>query len=456
MKKITIIYLLFVINLLNSQIIDLTNFASGFTNPVAITNAGDSRLFVVERDGIIKILNSNGSTNSTPFINISSLVVAGGERGLLGLAFHPNYSSNGYFFVNYTRTSDGSTVISRFSRDSGNPNIANPSSEEIILTISQPFTNHNGGSLAFGNDGYLYISTGDGGSGGDPNNNGQNLNTLLGKILRINVDTLPYTIPADNPFVGVAGLDEIWAYGLRNPWKFSFNRDNDNLWIADVGQNQIEEINKASPTDAGLNYGWRCYEGNNAYNTAGCAPSGTMTFPYITYTHAATGGCSITGGYVYTGTTYSGLQNKYIFADYCSNKIGFIDTTSASSITWSNTFSGNFSCFGEDINGELYVAGISNGTIYRIIDSNLSTIDWENSNLSIYPLPFKDSFTIKNPKNLDLYKLVIIDLSGKTIANFSLNNNIENNIFLPNISSGIYLATFFSKSGESYRTKLIK
>lgn len=456
MKKIITIILLLLFGTINSQIIDLINFASGFSNPVAIVNAGDSRLFVVERDGFIKILNSDGSINTTPFINISSLVIAGGERGLLGLAFHPNYNSNGYFFVNYTRSSDGSTVVSRFSRDSGDSNIANPASEEIILVISQPFTNHNGGSLAFGNDGHLYIGTGDGGSGGDPNNNGQNLNTLLGKMLRINVDTLPYTIPSNNPFVGITGLDEIWAYGLRNPWKFSFNKSNGNLWIADVGQNQIEEINKATPTDAGLNYGWRCYEGNSNYNTTGCAPMGTMTFPYFSYTHTATGGCSITGGYVYNGLNFPNLQNKYLFADYCSNKIGFIDTTNSSSITWSNTFSGNFSCFGEDVNGELYVAGISNGTIYKIIDSNLSVADWENSNLSIYPLPFKDSFTIKNPKNLDLDKLVIVDLSGKNIANFSLNNNVENNIFLPNISSGIYLAIFFSKSGESYRTKLIK
>lgn len=456
MKKKITIYLLFVMSILNAQIIGLTNFASGFSSPVAITNAGDSRLFVVERGGIIKVLNSNGSANTTPFLDISSLIVSGGERGLLGLAFHPNYDSNGFFFVNYTRSSDGSTVISRFSRNSTNPDLANSASEEIILIINQPFTNHNGGSLAFGNDGNLYIGTGDGGSGGDPNNAGQNLNTLLGKILRINVDNLPYTIPADNPFVGIAGLDEIWAYGLRNPWKFSFNRLTNDLWIADVGQNEIEEINKALPSEAGLNYGWRCYEGNSSYNTTGCAPIGTMTFPYTSYTHTATGGCSVTGGYVYTGSTFSGLQNKYLFADYCSNRIGYIDAISPSSITWSTTFSGNFSCFGEDVSGELYIAGISNGIIYKIMDTNLNTENWEESGLSLYPNPFKNSLTFRNTNNLNLENIIITDINGRTIKTISKIDSNDFLILLPNLTSGIYLVTISTFSGKIYRTKLIK
>src|SRR5690606_22631412 len=201
---------------------------------------------------------------------------SGSEQGLLGLAFPPDYQTTGRFYVNYTNTS-GNTVIARYNV-SEDPNIANPDGT-ILLTINQPYTNHNGGSLHFGPDGYLWISTGDGGSGGDPQGNGQNTNTLLGKMLRIDVSGDSYSIPPDNPFVGSDGRDEIWAYGLLNAWKFSFDRETNEVWIADVGQNQIEEINKRPSNQAGLNYGWRCYEGNNSYNTSGCAAPETMEFP---------------------------------------------------------------------------------------------------------------------------------------------------------------------------------
>ncbi|MCB0428039.1 MAG: PQQ-dependent sugar dehydrogenase, partial [Mangrovimonas sp.] len=216
--------------------IDIVEFANSFVSPVSIKNAGDDRLFVVEKRGWIKIVNTDGSVNATPFLNIDNLVIdTGSERGLLGLAFHPNYASNGYFYVNYINNS-GNTVISRFSRNVSDPNLANPNSETILMTINQPFSNHNGGDLEFGPDGYLYIGTGDGGSGGDPNGNGQNLNSLLGKMLRIDVDSgSPYSIPSDNPYVSDANpntLAEIWAYGLRNPWRFSFDSTTGDLWIA--------------------------------------------------------------------------------------------------------------------------------------------------------------------------------------------------------------------------------
>jgi glucose/arabinose dehydrogenase len=245
-----------------AQEIELEQFATGFTNPIEIVHAGDSRLFVVEQGGIIRILNADGSVNPNPFLNISNLVSTGSEQGLLGLAFHPDYDDNGYFYVNYTNTA-GHTVVARYSVNPTDPSLADATSQLPLLTINQPYENHNGGCLRFGPDGYLYIATGDGGSGGDPENRAQNLETLLGKILRIDVDNgNPYVVPATNPFMGVGGADEIWAYGLRNPWKFSFNRNNGDLWIADVGQNAVEEINKVVSNPGGLNYGWRCYEGN--------------------------------------------------------------------------------------------------------------------------------------------------------------------------------------------------
>ncbi|MDP5027802.1 MAG: PQQ-dependent sugar dehydrogenase, partial [Flavobacterium sp.] len=318
MKTLLSLGLLIVSFFGQAQTIALQSFATGLTSPVEITHAGDSRLFVVEQSGKIKIINANGTVNTTPFLNLTSLISTGGERGLLGLAFHPNYATNGYFFVNYTNTS-GNTVIARYSVSSGNSNIANTTGT-ILMTITQPYSNHNGGSIKFGPDGYLYIGMGDGGSGGDPGNRAQNINENLGKMLRIDVNSTIapyYTNPATNPYVGVAGNDEIWAIGLRNPWKFSFNRLNGDLWIADVGQGSVEEIDKVvNPLTAGLNFGWRCYEGNSTYNSTGCAPASTMTFPFTQYARSG-GACSVTGGYFYTGSMYPNFQNKYFFTDYC-------------------------------------------------------------------------------------------------------------------------------------------
>lgn len=436
-----------------SQTIGLTSFGTGFSSPVGIENAGDSRLFIVEQGGLIRILNTNGTINATPFLNVSTIISAGGERGLLGLAFHPNYVTNGFFFVNYTNTA-GNTVIARYSV-SGNPNIANTTGT-ILLTITQPYSNHNGGCIKFGPDGYLYIGMGDGGSSGDPENRAQNISENLGKMLRIDVNSTVspfYTNPPTNPYVGVAGNDEIWAIGLRNPWKFSFNRSNNDLWIADVGQNNYEEINKVSSTTAGLNYGWRCYEGNTAFNTAGCAAQSTMVTPITVVSHAA-GNCSITGGYVYTGTAFPNLIGKYLFSDYCNSRIGMVTSTGV--LTYSSTFPGNnFATFGEDNNGELYVAGIGNGIVYKIVDTSLTIPEFTINEYKIYPNPSKNEVYIEKPTNSYPTEVEIFDLNGKLIMSQKTDNIHKNTINTGLLSTGLYIMTIKNNLEETSTHKLL-
>lgn len=456
MKKALLYYLLMLSYLGQSQTISLQSFGTGFVSPVEITNAGDSRLFVVQKGGLIRILNADGTVNATPFLNLSSLVTTNSERGLLGLAFHPNYATNGYFFVNYTNLA-GNTVIARYTVSAANPNIAN-TNETVLMTITQPFSNHNGGTLKFGSDGYLYIGMGDGGSGGDPGNRAQNINENLGKMLRIdvNVPTAPfYASPSSNPYVGVAGNDEIWAVGLRNPWKFSFNRLNGDLWIADVGQDAIEEINKVvSPLpNSGINFGWRCYEGNSTYNASGCASSSTMSFPFVQYARFG-GACSVTGGYYYSGTAYPNFQNKYFFTDYCDNKIRMVDN--AGVITTTASFSGNnFVTFGEDVNGELYIAGITSGTVYKIIDSSLSESDFKNNGVSLYPNPAKGYFVIKSAETNLATKITLFDTTGKLLFSKKLTPNIENVIDTNLLAKGTYFVSVDTTNGTNYDTRLI-
>ncbi len=440
-----------------AQIIALQTYGTGFASPVAIEHpANDSRLFIVQQRGLIRILNTNGVTNTTPFISLVGTVSnSGNEKGLLGLAFHPNYVTNGYFYVNYTRLSDGATVIARYSV-SADPNIAS-TTETILLVIPQPFTNHNGGTLRFGPDGYLYIGTGDGGSGGDPGNRAQTITENLGKMLRIDVNSVsPYGIPPTNPFVGVAGNDEIWSIGMRNPWKFSFNRLNGDLWIADVGQDAVEEIDKiASPLpNTGLNFGWRCYEANTTYDTSSgtCPAYASTVAPFTQYTHAATAGCSITGGYFYTGTTYPNFQNKYFMADYCNNKIGTVN--SAGIITWTAALAGAFTTFGEDLNGELYISNSS--TVYKIIDSSLATDSFSKSGLSIFPNPVKNEFTLNNSNQINLSKAQVFDLSGKLLLSQNLINSESNLINISSFTTGLYLITIEDTFGNKHQTKLIK
>lgn len=439
-----------------SQTLTLQSFATGFSSPVAIVNAGDDRLFVVQRGGAIRIVQPNGTVLPTNFLTLtSSTVLSGGERGLLGLAFHPNYVNNGFFYVNYTRAGDGATVIARYSVDTNNPNIANPNSAQILLTIPQPFSNHNGGSLVFGPDGFLYIGMGDGGSGGDPQNLAQNQNSLLGKMLRIDVDGgSPYGIPADNPNVSNAFPNEIWAIGMRNPWKFSFDRITGDLWIADVGQNAREEINKVNaPLTPGLNFGWRCYEASLPFNTADCLSASNYTFPVAEY-NLGGGNCSITGGYVYRGSTYPNMVGKYFFADYCSNRIGWVNNNGGS-ITWSAAFTGNFVSFGEDINGELYIAGITNGVISQVIDTSLSTQDFAAQGLVMAPNPANTAFTIQNELQKPIQEITVTDLSGKTLWKQQVSTESYYTVSTQNWSKGYYIVTVTQTDGHSFHSKLI-
>jgi glucose/arabinose dehydrogenase len=357
---------------LAQPVVQLQSFATGFVRPVDITHAGDERLFVVEQRGMIHVLDAQGQRLPTPFLDIRSRVnSSASERGLLGLAFHPNYAQNGYFYVNYTNLS-GHTRIARFQVSAGNANVANPDSELIIMGVNQPYSNHNAGDLNFGPDGYLYFGLGDGGSGGDPQNYSQNRQSLLGKMIRIDVNNgSPYAIPADNPFINdAATLNEIWAIGLRNPWKFSFDRLTGDMWIGDVGQNAWEEIDfQPAGSPGGQNYGWRCYEGNNSYNTGGCQSAPNYVAPVHSYANNFSNGCSVTGGIVYRGSAYPDLYGHYVYADYCSGRIWSLFPNSSGAYSNRLLLQGaasNYVSFGEDHQGELYLCALSSGTIFRM------------------------------------------------------------------------------------------
>jgi glucose/arabinose dehydrogenase len=345
-----------------------TPVITGLDQPVDIQNAGDGsgRLFVVEKAGRIVVL-QNGQLLSVPFLDIRDKVNSRStERGLLGLAFHPDYRENGLFFVNYIDL-NGNTVIARFHVSAQDPNQADPSSEVDLIHIQQPYPNHNGGSMVFGPDGTLYMGLGDGGSAGDPQRNGQNLQTLLGKILRIDVGRSdPYSIPADNPFAQGGGLAEIWAYGLRNPWRFSFDRATGNLYIADVGQDAWEEVDfVAAGTPGPLNFGWSYFEGLHPFHDQ--PPAGeTFIEPVVEYSHSE--GCSITGGYVYRGGVMPAWQGIYLYGDYCSGNVwGLIHGSDGS---WQSRLlfqtSARISSFGVDEAEELYLADLGTGDVLRL------------------------------------------------------------------------------------------
>jgi glucose/arabinose dehydrogenase len=371
MKKIFILSLLSAFFVcVQAQTITTSLFLSGMNRVVDIQHAGDERLFLVEKAGIIKISNLSGVLNAQPFLDISSIVESSGnEQGLLGLAFHPNYKSNRYFYVNYTNLA-GNSVVARYQTSASNPDSAIAGSAQILLTYNQPFSNHNGGSMNFGPDGFLYISTGDGGSGGDPLNNGQNPLTRLGKILRIDVDgAFPFAIPECNPYNNNPQfLPEIWAWGLRNPWRCSFDRLTGDYWIADVGQGNSEEINRQLVSSlGGENYGWRCYEGTLAFNTAGCQPQSSYVSPVYEYPHTGPlGGCSVIGGHVYRGAKHADMFGRYFFGDYCSGVIFSTDVNSLNTTTHGAFSIGTYTCFGTDVYGELYAAIDGNGQILKI------------------------------------------------------------------------------------------
>lgn len=345
--------------------------------PVLVTSPrdGTDRLFVVSKAGRIRIVR-NGTLLASSFLNISSSVSKGGEQGLLGMAFHPSFKTNRKLYVYFTNTS-GNTVVREYKASASNPNVVASGSGRTILKIKQPYANHNGGMLAFGRDGYLYIGTGDGGSAGDPGNRAQSKNSLLGKMLRINVNgrtaTKAYKIPSSNPYVGRAGRNEIWQRGLRNPWRFSFDRSNGNLWIGDVGQSKYEEVDRAARKSSGpgraVNWGWRVMEGRHCYRpSSGCSKTGKRT-PLVEYSHASNGRCAVTGGYVYRGTAIPALRGWYVYGDYCSGEVWAVSSTAskpASPVRLLGTGSGRLvSGFGENDAGELFLTDL-NGSVYRI------------------------------------------------------------------------------------------
>jgi glucose/arabinose dehydrogenase len=351
--------------------------ASGLSAPLGIVNAGDgsSRLFIVQRGGTIRVVLGN-KLQPGSFMDISSKVRVGSERGLLGLAFHPDFETNRRLFVFYTRASDGDIVIARYLADPGLATV-NEASEVILLTIEHTLRdNHNGGQLAFGPDGYLYAAVGDGGGAFDPDNNGQDKGVLLGKLLRLNVDGTgsgpnnAYGIPAGNPFAGATtGLDEIWDFGLRNPWRFSFDRQTDELWIADVGQGAWEEVNREATGAGGKNYGWDDMEGKHCAE-AGCSSTG-KTLPIAEYSHSF--GCSVTGGYVYRGASQQDLVGHYVLADYCSGRIWTIAANSTA-LVFQRTYNLRVTSFGESETGELYAVDLSGGRLYRVVAPEFSDI----------------------------------------------------------------------------------
>ncbi|MGZ4955911.1 MAG: PQQ-dependent sugar dehydrogenase [Methylobacter sp.] len=394
----------------------LAQVASGISSPTDIQNArdGSGRLFFVQQTGQIMVW-KNDVEPPTAFLNISSLILAGGEQGLLGLAFHPDYRNNGFFYVNYTRSPDGATVVARYSRSVNNPDVADPQSAAVLLTIAQPYANHNGGAVRFGPDGYLYIGMGDGGSGNDPQNHAQDLTSLLGKILRIDVNTatgtLPYGIPPGNPFVGSLqpGVRaEIWAYGLRNPWRFSFDRLTGDLFIGDVGQSAREEIDFVrANTVGGMNFGWRVVEGTQCTNLPGDLPCNDPRFiftpPIVDYDHSQ--GCAVTGGYLYRGRAVPEListsssedqlfKGIYVYGDSCSGTIWRISATANGGVSNSVLLDSGLyiTTFGEDENGEIYVADAVASKIYKLVSTEPNFISQSDCLFNWAEITYRDLF----------------------------------------------------------------
>lgn len=455
-NKLLLIILLFTVTFSFSQDVGAELFASGFNSPVHIQSAGDDRLFIVEQAGRIKILNTgDGTTNATNFLDITSIVGSGGERGLLSLAFDPDYTTNGFFYLNYTNNS-GNTVIARYTV-SGDPDIADVDSGEELTTINQPASNHNGGCIAFGPDGYLYVGMGDGGGGGDTSNYAQNGNSLLGKILRIEVGAAnTYSIPADNPFVGNTAIrDEIWAIGVRNPWKFSFDSLNGDLWIGDVGQDDYEEINHTANGVPGLNYGWRCYEGNATFNTTGCQSASNYTFPVVDYPRVGFG--SVTGGNVYRGSDNPNFYGLYFFADTVSTEIRTIDQSDSYSVTATDVSLSYVVAFGEDNNHELYFSSL-NGNIYKIFDENTINVNDNllSNDISISPNPTKNHIIVKSESgDYRITKIEAFNIIGNKVLAINGEDKISHRIDLTKLNQGVYFIKVYLNNTESVVKKLI-
>ncbi len=413
----------------------LQQAATGLSGAVDIEHAGDDRLFVVRQPGTISVVAADMTVLPTPFLNIQSQVTSSGnEMGLLGIAFHPDYANNGFFYVNYTN-GNGASRISRISRFvvSSDPNVADPNSEFVILEVSQPFSNHNAGDLMFGSDGYLYIPWGDGGSAGDPGDRSQDLMEPMGKIFRIDIDNgSPYAIPPSNPFANaVDTLPEIWGIGLRNPWRASFDRLTNDLWIGDVGQNAREEVDFWPSNGAPApNFGWRCVEGDIPFNTAGCLSQSSYVGPVSVHDNIAIAGgtwCSVIGGRVYRGSAFPQMQGQYIYTDYCATDWYMLESDGMGgfmrSQIASNTGINFIAAIGEDVDGELFAARESNGIIYRIcpdeppvlvLDGNgmLTATDAVTYTWFLDGVQISDTTQILDPMNMGGDYFVVADIGN--------------------------------------------
>jgi glucose/arabinose dehydrogenase len=452
--------------------LSLEEIASGYTRACEIVNAGDERLFILEQPGRIRILYPDGEQVSEPFLDITDQVASVGEQGLLGLAFPENYCFEGKFYVNYTLNIGGDlhTRISSFQVDPENENQALEDSEEVLMEFEQDFGNHNGGQLEFGPDGMLYIFTGDGGSSGDPFNRAQNIMSHLGKILRIDVSTTPYSIPPDNPFAfDDFGLDEIWAYGLRNPWKNAFDEETGDLYIADVGQSNREEVNvQMAGAEGGANYGWKCYEGSQVFDLDDCEGVTGVVDPVFDYAYGNQGNgfrCSVTGGRVYRGESFQNLIGKYIFTDYCSGEYWVMwQENDEWEVFTAPGLGGSITAFGADVWGELYAVRNSQFTnsanrliegsgsfrehiLFDGMDLLESALEGESYQwfLDGEPIEGATSQTLQITQN-GIYSLIITSLNGCEIEtnefevnSLSLSDNemVENFSIFPNPSEGL-------------------
>ena len=376
-SKFFLTFLILVSHTIVQAQLSVVPFVNDVTKVTDITNCGDDRLFIAEQQGKVFISDLDGNLNTTPFLSITDRVLdASTEQGLLGVAFSPNYLSDGRFYINYINNS-GNTVISRFKVSAMNPDIADSLNEEILYIIVQPYSNHNGGSMQFGSDGFLYIASGDGGAGGDPGNRAQDLQLPLGKMLRMDVnDLMGFVIPSTNPFYASANANQlIWSYGLRNPWRFSFDKLTGDMWIGDVGQGLWEEINYQKATsEGGENYGWRCFEANYVYDSTCVFPLQSYVKPIYAYPHFP--GCSVTGGYVYRGAKSASMYGKYFFTDYCIGDLRSLapnDTGGFDHVNYGNFSNFVFTTFGQDKYGELYLGKNTTG-VSKLVDSNCKPV----------------------------------------------------------------------------------
>jgi glucose/arabinose dehydrogenase len=468
-RSVCIFILLSATNLSNpvaaQPVLGFNLIAQGLTSPVDIKNAGDSsnRLFIVEQSGAIRIY-KNGKLLSKPFLDVSSIVrYRGGEQGLLSLAFHPNYKTNGYFFIYYTATNENVT-LARYKVSATNPDVANASSGVILFSYPKPggFGNHNGGNISFGKDGDLYISIGDGGSEGDPFNNAQNGQSYFGKMLRIAVNTHKsppyYSVPASNPFVNDPNvLDEVWHLGLRNPWRWSFDRTSGDMWIGDVGQDSLEEIDfRKFGNRGGNNFGWRCYEADKIYNPDSCAAKKNYTFPIFQYHHdISTGGECVIGGYVYRGVAFPQLQGYYVCADYISANAWKIKPNGSGGwdVYLQQNVPQSIVSFGEDESGELYTS-TRTGNVYRVVAvsefvTSPDQLQSTNGASFVFPTLIDNStFYIKLNGACRLMRLM--DMDGRIIMQQDVSGKSGDiSLHLPAMHPGLYIV-------ELTGTKLLK